>query len=218
MFGLITGALGLAGSAVQAISAAKKGREAKSAAAAAIASARGRQSVDKMSALQSPDISSLQQQETARGMMTSVQAIKDMGDAGQISNVYKAALGAGLEASQAQAQQDFMVDQTIAANKQELANQEYEKQLGLDMAEAEGAQKAKRDADKQMWDAIGSGVESVTTGALMGLQGGKLYGNEAGKYAKKQGYSKGEIDTIMKSGFDFESLGPDWYKQVFSPK
>jgi hypothetical protein len=167
MFGLVTGALGLAGSAVQLFQGISKGKEAKKAAEAGFKKAMGTKNVDKMSALQSADISSLQQQETAKGMATSVQAIKDMGveGAGQIGNVYKAALGAGLEASQAQAQQDFMTDRIIAANKQELANQEYEKQLDLHTGTILGAQAAAADASEMTTAAMGG---LATSAGLIG--------------------------------------------------
>jgi hypothetical protein len=167
MFGLVTGALGLAGSAVQLFQGISKGREAKKAAEAGFKKAMGTKNVDKTSALQSPDIRKLSQDATARNTAASVQAIKDLGPEGaaNIAGIYQQALSSDLEAGQAQAQQDFMTDRIIAANKQELANQEYEKQLDLHTGTILGAQAAAADASEMTTAAMGG---LATSAGLIG--------------------------------------------------
>lgn len=171
MFGLITGALGLAGSAVQAISAAKKGREAKKAAAAAFRKAQSVQDVDEMSWLQSPDIRKLVQDTTARNTAASIQAVKEMGPEGaaNVSNIYQQALSSDLEAGQAQAVQDLNVAKTIAANKQDLANRKTSRDFTLFEGELMGAHAASADARSMMNTALGSAASSA------GLMGEDIY-------------------------------------------
>lgn len=164
--------LGGATALASGISAIVNFQQAKTDAKAAEAAAKrlmGMEEVDKMAALQAPDIAALSRQQTAQQTASATQAIQGMGTeaAAQIANVYQAGREAEAQTAQQQAMVNLDVETAKAQAAQNIEYRNLERRRELEAARLAGAQQSA--ADRR---AAGmAGIEGIFGGAGMIAQG-----------------------------------------------
>lgn len=193
MAGVTSTVVALAGaglSAAQAVGAKKKAQEARRAAKTAMDQASSIKEVNKMAALQSPDVSSLAFQQNAAGTQQAVAGLQEMGPEGaaSVASVAEANRRANLEAAQVQAQQDAARDQIVLGTEQDIEAGRAEREMSLAKAEITGAQQAAAfqeglaaesmtSAFSSLSSAIGSAGDSIFKDGR--YIGGKMIANES---------------------------------------
>jgi len=168
---MIGAILGGATALASGISAIVNFQQAKTDSKAAEASANrlmGMQEVDKMAALQTPDLASLARQQTAQQTAGATQAVQGMGAEGaaQIANIYQAGREAEAQTSQQQAQLNLDVEAMKAQSAQNVEFRNLERKREIEMARLTGAQQSA--ADKR---AAGmAGIEGAFAGAGIAVE------------------------------------------------
>lgn len=173
MVGAILGGLSAVASGISAIQNFQQARQADKAAEAFGNKLQGMMEVNKMAALQAPDLASLSRQQTAQQTAGATQAIQGMGAEGaaQIANIYQAGREAEAQTAQQQAQINLDVESTKAQAAQNIEYRNLERQRELEAMRLQGAQQ--KAAEKRMagQQAIGGliGGLGMAAGDIAGL-------------------------------------------------
>jgi hypothetical protein len=165
--------LGGATALASGISAIVNFQQAKTDAKAAEAAAKrlmGMQEVDKMAALQAPDIAALSRQQTAQQTASATQSLQGMGPEaaiGGVANLYQAGREAEAQTAQQQAMVNLDVETAKAQSAQNIEYRNLERRRELEAARLAGAQQSA--ADRR---AAGmAGIEGAFAGVGMLAQG-----------------------------------------------
>jgi len=158
---LALGGLGL--SAGQAIKGAQQKKQANLAAKNAAGALKGLQETDMYSGVQSPDIAKLAQQMAAQENASALSVAKDMGAEGaaQVPGMVQANNQSMLQASQAQAQQDYARDTFVAGGKQDVEARNIARKSDALQSELQGAQIAANEGQDMMMQGLQGAVTSA---------------------------------------------------------
>lgn len=188
MIGAILGGATALASGISAIVNFQQAKTDSKAAEAAANRLMGMQEVDKMAALQTPDLASLARQQTAQQTAGATQAVQGMGAEGaaQIANIYQAGREAEAQTSQQQAQLNLDVEAMKAQAAQNVEFRNLERKREIEMARLAGAQQSA--ADKR---AAGmAGIEGAFAGAGMAVEDIIAMSNP---YARLSGAEKAKL-------------------------
>ena len=173
MVGAILGGLSAVASGISAIQNFQQAKQAQKAAEAFGNKLQGMMEVNKMAALQAPDLAALSRQQTAQQTAGATQAIQGMGPEGaaQIANVYQAGREAEAQTAQQQAQINFDVEAAKAQAAQNIEYRNLERQRELETARLEGAQADLDQRRKNTQDLLGQtiGGLGMAAGDILGL-------------------------------------------------
>lgn len=168
MVGAILGGATALASGISAIVNFQQAKTDSKAAEAAANRLMGMQEVDKMAALQTPDLASLARQQTAQQTAGATQAVQGMGAEGaaQIANIYQAGREAEAQTTKDQAALNLDVEAMKAQAAQNVEFRNLERKREIETARLAGAQQSA--ADKR---AAGmSGIEGAFAGAGMAVE------------------------------------------------
>ena len=188
MIGAILGGATALASGISAIVNFQQAKTDSKAAEAAANRLMGMQEVDKMAALQTPDLASLARQQTAQQTAGATQAVQGMGAEGaaQIANIYQAGREAEAQTSQQQAQLNLDVEAMKAQAAQNVEFRNLERKREIEMARLAGAQQSA--ADKR---AAGmAGIEGAFAGAGIAIEDIIAMSNP---YARLSGAEKAKL-------------------------
>lgn len=205
MIGAILGGLSAVASGISAIQNFQQAKQADKAAQAFGNKLQGMMEVNKMAALQAPDLAALSRQQTAQQTAGATQAIQGMGAEGaaQIANIYQAGREAEAQTAQQQAQLNLDVEASKAQAAQNIEYRNLERQRELTAARMTGAQE--KAAEKR---AAGMGAIEGLVGGL-GMAAGDIAGLSQFDYGadsfnrqrlSQKGYNTDEINQILESG------------------
>lgn len=176
---LILGGLGMAANAAQAVKANKEKKAAEAAAKQYADNLKNITETNYMMGLQSPDISSLQQEANARNQQMAIQAMQEMGAAGaaQATGILESGRQADLQTAQQQAVMDQQTQQIGLQTQQGIEQRKAARQTGIEQMGLQGSQLAAYQAQNQKAASLSGLMGSVGT-AISGIDGLiGLYGN-----------------------------------------
>jgi len=211
MVGAILGGLSAVASGISAIQNFQQAKQAQKAAEAFGNKLQGMMEVNKMAALQAPDLAALSRQQTAQQTASATQAIQGMGTeaAAQIANVYQAGREAEAQTAQQQAMVNLDVESAKAQAAQNIEYRNIERQRELETARLEGAQADLAQRRKNTQDLLGQtiGGLGMAAGDIAGLQAFD-YGTDAFKRQRlaNKGYNAEEINQILSSGMNINKV------------
>lgn len=188
MIGAILGGATALASGISAIVNFQQAKTDSKAAEAAANRLMGMQEVDKMAALQTPDLASLARQQTAQQTAGATQAVQGMGAEGaaQIANIYQAGREAEAQTTKDQAALNLDVEAMKAQAAQNVEFRNLERKREIEMARLAGAQQSA--ADKR---AAGmAGIEGAFAGAGMAVEDIIAMSNP---YARLSGAEKAKL-------------------------
>lgn len=204
MVGAILGGLSALASGISAIQNFQQAKQADRAAQAFANRLQGMTEVNKMAALQAPDIASLSRQQTAQQTAGATQAVQGMGAEGaaQIANIYQAGREAEAQAAQQQAQLNLNVDVAKAQAAQNVEYRNLERQRELEAMRLQGAQT--RSAEKRV--AGMDAVQGIVGG--LGMAAGDIVGLSQFDYpaSKQQSAKIGAINQAKAIGLTDEQI------------
>lgn len=198
MIGAILGGLSAVASGISAIQNFQQAKQADKAAQAFGNKLQGMMEVNKMAALQAPDLAALSRQQTARQTASATQAIQGMGQEGaaQIANVYQAGREAEAQTAQQQAQINFDVEAAKAQAAQNIEYRNLERQRELESMRLAGAQQKaaeKRAAGQQAIAGLIGGL-GMAAGDIAGLSQFDYKAGSSPVSSISQGKSQGLTD------------------------
>jgi len=179
------GGLGL--SVAQAAEGAKNKKAANAAASQAAANLKSIKEVDNYAAIQSPDISKLAYEQSARSQAASIEALKGMGPEGaaQVAKLEQIARETDLKTAQSQAQMDAQTDMAIATGQQGIEQRRAGREAGAEWGALQGAQNAAVAGQEQMVAGI-TGAFGAAGNLATGLGEATSLEAQAQRNAKKQ--------------------------------
>lgn len=198
MIGAILGGLSAVASGISAIQNFQQAKQADKAAQAFGNKLQGMMEVNKMAALQAPDLAALSRQQTAQQTAGATQAIQGMGPEGaaQIANVYQAGREAEAQTAQQQAQINFDVEAAKAQAAQNIEYRNLERQRELESMRLAGAQQKaaeKRAAGQQAVAGLIGGL-GMAAGDIAGLSQFDYKAGSSPVSSASQGKSQGLTD------------------------
>lgn len=201
MVGAILGGLSAVASGISAIQNFQQAKQADRAAQAFGNKLQGMMEVNKMAALQTPDLAALSRQQTAQQTAGATQAIQGMGPEGaaQIAGVYQAGREAEAQTAQQQATLNLDVEAMKAQAAQNVEFRNLERQRELESMRLAGAQQ--KAAEKRM-----AGQQAIS-GLIGGL--GMAAGDIAGLSQYKSGSAPSPTSSISdakKAGYTDEQI------------
>lgn len=192
MVGAILGGLSAVASGISAIQNFQQAKQADRAAQAFADNLKGMLEVDKMAALQAPDLAALSSQQTAQQTASATQAVQGMGAEGaaQIANIYQAGQQAEAQTAQQQAALNLDVEAMKAQAAQNVEFRNLERQREFEAMRLMGAQE--RAAEKRLagQQAIGGLIGGI------GMAAGDIAGlTNYGKSAQAKSRAAGQVGT-----------------------